>query len=387
MKRPWTQTPVVVFLVLGLSACVNFAFPLQDAYELQGPGIPDSTGRDGFLVDSEARVYPDSLQGLDPNYCVYESAGIRSLASSALLEAPSFEPDGELFASVAVLCEPVGAGPELAIRIEAALGTELRVRLLADWSGVLTLSHDGCRAGHVIACGFDELIEVLDSERHYLFLEAPEGGVIPTGVGGESADGAAGSDGAGGDASDPVDGAGGTAAYALQIALNHVGGYASCPLQREISASAFDALPLLADPAKGCYREALIVGDTRNAPDRFYVPCSTSGVLADPFGGAPDHAIRLGVDFPDGKARRAELRLDTGSEWDGSLSVSAEPCGAQEAIIDCSAGAGPVQRIDDLLLLPGAPVVAIIDGIGDHAPEGRAAGPYTLALRIYEDCL
>jgi hypothetical protein len=370
-----------LFGLVGMSACVNFAFPSRDAYELQGPGLPDpGPGRDGVVADEE-RIYPESLQGLDPNYCAYDNSGLLSLASSALFEAEAFEPDGDLFSSIAALCEPIGVGPERALRLDAPIGTELRVRLLADWSGVFTLSHDGCRAGHVIACGQDELREVLDSERHYLFLERSEGSVIPSAPGGiDLPDGVEGSE----TLADTLEPDG---AYALQIALNHVGGYGTCPVQREISASAFDALPLLADPVDGCYREALVLGDTRIERDRFFVTCTGATAGVDSFGGAPDHAILLNPDFSDGKARRADLRLETGSDWDGILSVSGSPCGAPEAVIDCDHQPEGVHRVNDLLLLPGAPVHVVVDGIGEHAPEGRAAGPFTLALRVYEDCL
>jgi hypothetical protein len=341
----------LLLLPLLLAACVNFRVP-QDGPDLAYDGFGEGLSRDGFgeAVDPE-RTYPETFEGYDPSWCAYAELATLASGTSFFVDAPEFVALGDQFASVDVVCPTPGQGGEEVYRLEAPVGTGLRVRLEADWGAMLTLTQGGCRVGHVTACHASDLLDVFDAGRLYLFVEASGEEARP-------------------------------GAYRLQVALNHGAGYAPCPSDREVGSSSFAAAPVLVDEAGQAYREVRLDGDTTLARDRFYLPCA-NGAPPDTFGGAPDHVIALSPDFADERPRRAELRLETGGLWQGVLTVTGAPCGATTEALDCDADpAGAVIR--DLLLLPGAPVYAVIDGKGDDVPAGRAGGAYSLRVRLYE---
>jgi hypothetical protein len=171
--------------------------------------------------------------------------------------------------------------------------------------------------------------------------------------------------------------------YGLQVALNHVTGYAACPVERELRAGAFEGAPVQVDAAGARFREVQIEGTTSLAGDRFYLPCAAGGAAPDGFGGAPDHVVALVADVADGRPRRADVTLDTGDAWDGVLVVTGAPCGAASQEIACANPPGPA-TVSDLLLMPGVPVYLVVDGRGDDVADGRASGPYRLRVRLYE---
>lgn len=344
---------IAALLALVLASCVNFRVPLDDAdvhADAWGEGLGDGLAAD---ADAGPRPYPDTLGGYDPSWCSYSDQLVTATTSSLVVDASSFEPVDDLFLSVDAVCATPGVGPEAVFRLEAPAGTGLRVRLEADWAAVLTVSRGGCRVAHVSGCQSTDLADTFDAGRLYLFLEAAAAEQR-------------------------------TGAYRLAVALNHVGGYAACPAQREVRASAFADAPLLSAPDGRPYREVQVVDDTSLAPDRFFLPCAAGGATPDGFGGAPDHVVALVADFADGRARRVDLVLDTAGAWDGVLTVTGAPCGATGEVLGCAGpGADPV-AVRDLLWLPNVPLYAVIDGRGDDLGAGRAAGPYGLNVRIYE---
>jgi hypothetical protein len=352
--------PLVALLPL-LAACLDFRFPAYDDEEWYGSLLPESWDAQDAPDEYEGYeyAYPESFEGSDPNACAYAEAGLPALAHSSVLAAPDFVPDGESFVSVTPLCVAPGDGGERAWRVTARVGDVLRARLASDWSGVLTVTHDGCRAGHVVACGTGQVETGLGSSDAWLFLEPAQAEGEQPRV---------------------------PSAFSLEVALNHSRGYEECPAAREVHADSLEAAPLVAGGPGLCWREVAIAGDTRLSPDRFFLPCapdSASGV----FGGAPDQAVRLVGDFSDGRARRADLTLVTDGTWDAGLTLTAAPCGATLALVDCGGPASVSQAVTDLLLTPGADLYAIVDGDG-NAPVGTSAGAYTLVVRVYEDqCL
>ena len=347
MRRPATLAFAIV-----CAACVNFRVP-YDGPDL-GADLPGDVAGEGAGADADAgeRPYLDSFTTYDPAWCAYADLPVRASASSVWLDVPAFQSLDDLFQSVEVVCGTPGVGPEEVLRLQAPLGTGLNARLTADWGAVLTLTQGGCRVTHVTTCAASALTDVVVSSPLYLFVEAAAEGE-PTG------------------------------AFSLQVALNHVGGYADCPVQREVHAGAFDVAPVQVDALGASFRQVVLEGDTTLASDRFFLPCADGGATPDGFGGAPDHAVALVADFADGRARRADVALDTGDGWEGVLTVTSAPCGLDTRTLGCAPSAlGGAVR--DLLLLPGAPVYALIDGRGDDVPAGRAAGPYRLTVTVDE---
>jgi len=343
----------VALMPLILASCVNFRVPLDDVdVHVDGwsEGLRDGAPDD---ADAEQRPYPDTLGGYDPSWCSYSDQLVTATTSSLWLDAASFEPLADEFMSVDVVCATPGVGPEQVFRLEAPAGTGLRARFEADWAAVLTVTRGGCRVAHVTACQATDLADTFDAGRIYLFLEAAVADQR-------------------------------TGAYRLAVALNHVTGYATCPVQREVRASAFAAAPVLSAPDGRRYREVQVTDDTSLAADRFYLPCAGDGVTPDAFGGAPDHVIALVADFVDGRTRRADVTLDTGGAWDGVLTVTGAPCGASGEVLGCAGPGQSAPAVRDLLWLPNVPLYVVIDGRGDDMTVGRAAGPYGLNVRIYE---
>ena len=343
--------PLSALLLLPLlaSACVDFAIPIDDD-EILGAyldGGREAMGDELGRLDELA--YPEIIDPMDPNYCPYASSGLPALTSSALVRASSFEPYGDLFGAIDLMCETPGVGEELGWRLETPVGVELQARLFAKWDATLTLAHDGCRAGHVLACAPDRLDVVLGSARNWLFLES-----LDTELSG---------------------------AFDLLIALNHRDGHEDCPVAGEIRLSSVSGWPLQGAGEGGCYRQMVVRDDTRAARDDVYLPCAAS---PDPLGGAPDHIWRL---VSDGASASRRVSLSLAPEgWDATLAVTAAPCGAASRLIDCDDDASSTEEIADLVLFPGDPVFVIVDGVGEAIRDGQASGAYDLIVRVEEAC-
>jgi hypothetical protein len=341
--------PALLLLLLVVPACVDFAIPMDDE-EILGAyldGGREAMGDELGRLDELA--YPETIDPMDPNYCPYATSGLPALTSSALVRASSFEPYGDLFGAIDFICETPGVGAELGWRLETPIGVELQVRLFAKWDAVLTLAHDGCRAGHVLTCAPERLDVVLGSARNWLFLESLDPEL--------------------------------TGAFDLLIALNHRDGHEDCPVAGEIRLSSVSGWPLQGAEGGSCYRQMVIRDDTRAARDDVYLPCAAS---ADPLGGAPDHIWRLVSDDAPA-SRRVSLSLAP-EGWDATLAVTAAPCGATSRLIDCDDDVSSSEEIADLVLFPGDPVYVIVDGAGEALLDGRAAGVYDLVVRVDEAC-
>lgn len=171
--------------------------------------------------------------------------------------------------------------------------------------------------------------------------------------------------------------------FDLQIALNDTDGHEDCPVVETLSVTELEETGDCLIDGDERFRQVTIPADSSAGMiDHVYLGCEGDGIRKDATGGAPDAIWAFVADQPEETARLLSVTLRPEGDWESFLAVTAAPCGAVDAVIDCDQSLGDPIAIENVLLFPGDVVYVVVDGVGDRAFEGRHAGPFSLTVRV-----
>ena len=125
--------------------------------------------------------------------------------------------------------------------------------------------------------------------------------------------------------------------------------------------------------------------------DDLYLQCNHFGIEADDLGGMPDVVHSFIADFPGPGPRRVDVAVSFPAQEDSEVShivaLTTAPCGAVEAVIDCTWGSDSMLVLEGIYVFPDETLFLVIDGAGADAFDSPSNTPYSITWTVYDSCL
>ena len=407
-RRRTTVAPfagVVLLLLAGVGCTVKTDLSLdlagaEDAATLpsdvasgtDGAGVPDRVAPDlvvpdvplpppdGIVVPPDVPVPSDAVDVSPtdlsrpelptPRYCPWDLTTLPLVTRSTVFRGESFFDAPNSSSPLDRACDgglfPDRTKPERVFLVQVEEDTELFVRTRCyGWDCDAVLVREDCLSSNVALClttdGDERYGVAVGPGLYYVILEAR--------LDFEAA---------------PFD---------LHLALNRPRGPDPCPVAGEFRLSALDAFADCVVRDGQGWREWMITGDTASpdARDDVFARCVGPTFHTDTVGGAPDFLWRIVADTAEARTLEATLTpavpATAEPTWDAVLAVTSAPCGDDAALVDCDYAPFATTEVGDVTLLRGDEVYVVVEGMGERALDGQAAGPFTLTLRVSDpDC-
>ena len=257
-------------------------------------------------------------------------------------------------------------GPERVYLLEVDLPRSLNVRVDCSSSCLAYLMRNGCNYIHTQGCWYGESGSVqfsadLMSGTYILAVEIlVDEEVLEPGAGD----------------------------FDIHVAVNNSHGQEDCSLEDDL---AFSDLETQCDGnGKGLARGVLDGTLSWDYHDLLFTGCSQSGALADEFGGMPDLTFAFVADFEEEESMPLTVRLSVPDQpWqpiaEHLLAITTDPCGAEDAVVDCKLGAVGQLVLEDLVVFRGETVYAVVDGIGEAGFDFPDM-PFELSFEVPATC-
>lgn len=179
--------------------------------------------------------------------------------------------------------------------------------------------------------------------------------------------------------------------FDLHAALNREYGQSSCTAEENVQDS---QIPTQCKTSQGVAAKSKKVFSSLawSAMDDFDLHCSQGGMAADEVGGMPDRAHAYTADFEASQPRLLDVRVEFAPTGGGALppgrilAVTTAPCGAAEAVLDCTWGHEDALELTGISAFPHETLYAVVDGMGDGAFDPASQSAYELTWTVHETC-
>lgn len=177
--------------------------------------------------------------------------------------------------------------------------------------------------------------------------------------------------------------------FDLHLAINNSYGQTPCQVENAVRHSdmsgtcdALDDLVLMTGTDSGTLEWS--------DQDDLYLQCNHFGIQADDLGGMPDVAHSFIADFQGPGPRRVDVTVAFTAQEDSTIghivAVTTAPCGAVDAVIDCTWGSDSLLGLEGIYVFPDETLYLVIDGTGTDAFDGPSDTPYEITWTVHDSC-
>jgi hypothetical protein len=300
-------------------------------------------------LSAQIMLFEDGFEG----NCAYSRTDVTSVPYSTVFAGQVFTAASDLVQFTSPLCPDDPDSAEVVYGLDIDTSTEIYVQTDCDWDCEVVITSGGCENADIVQCaasfGNETILTTLTPGFHYLFVEGDNPG-------------------------DP-------ASFDIMINRHNINGQTHCVVDAEVDV---ENLANCVDPVIGqpyflteLPSESLSPADIDDSFAQDIFSCTAD---IEHVGGAPDRVYQFDISGVVAKDVEIELVPDG---WDSILYLTAEPCGAQSATLDCQDSLLPPGETISQSLDPGTYYI-VVDGFGEAVFSGLAWGDFSLTIKVYD---